>query len=149
MLCQSCNQNEASIHYFESFNGNTKTLNLCELCAQRQGVAGLGLSVLDAAQLADEPEEAGGSQEAAVAQEPCVGCGMTYADYRHDPSHACPACQDSFATRGQLRRKMARPLGVSETLKRRLAQAIDEEDFETAAILRDQLRLVAAPTARD
>jgi protein arginine kinase activator len=148
MLCQACNQNEASIHYFESFNGNTKTLNLCELCAQRQGVAGMGISVLDAAQLAAEAEGADGSQEE-PAQEPCVGCGMSYADYRHDPSHACPACQDSFASRAQLRRKAARPLGAREALQRRLAQAIVEEDFETAAILRDQLRLVAAPTARD
>jgi len=149
MLCQACNQNEASIHYFESFNGNTKTLNLCEHCAQRQGVAGLGISVLDAAHRAAAEAEAGAAMEEEQAQEPCVSCGMTYADYRHDPSQACPACQDSFASRAQLRRKMSRPLGVQETLERRLAKAIEEEDFETAAILRDQLRLVAAPTARD
>ncbi len=151
MLCHACNQMEASIHYFESINGSTKTLNLCEHCAQLQGVPGLGFSVLEAVQMASAEEAAAQADvpRPSEAVEPCVACGKTLADYRHDPSQACPACQDSFASPGQLRKRLARAVGAREDLERRLERAVAEEDFESAARLRDQLRAMAAPTARD
>jgi protein arginine kinase activator len=153
MLCQACKQLEASIHYFESFNGSTKTLNLCEHCARLQGVAGLGFSLMEAVQLAvaEEAAQRGMDGEPLEAEpiEPCVACGMTFADYRHDPSHACPACYDSFASRLQLRKRLQQAESGYEELERRLNRAVAQENFEAAAVLRDQLRAMAALKDRD
>jgi len=113
MRCQSCQQEEATIHYFESVNGATRSLNLCERCAGASAPA-MQFPILRVSEVeltgaeAPTPEAAEAFNQLALPlEEPaaCVGCGRSYADFRHDPRHACPACFDNFATPAQLRRR--------------------------------------------
>lgn len=145
MKCQACGKHEATIHYFESVDGNTKTLNLCVECAQEQGVAQVGFPIFQVQPLESNPAV---QMELVLHGEPtprdpnetCVACGKTLADYRHDSTHACPACHDSFATLGELKRRLKRGVPARETLKAQLDQAVAEERYEDAARLRDLMR---------
>jgi protein arginine kinase activator len=156
MLCQSCRRQEATIHYFESINGNSKSLNLCERCATSRGIESFGVPLLSM----DDPVGGGAALQSSIpVLQPgkvCVGCGKTYADFRHDRSKACPACFDTFSNPQELRRRA--PAGKlkgglvpqgneSEAdggrvggLRRLMEKAVELEQFEEAARLRDLIR---------
>ena len=37
MLCQNCNQNEATMYWKQTINGQTKEMHLCPACASKLG----------------------------------------------------------------------------------------------------------------
>jgi protein arginine kinase activator len=133
--------------------------NLCERCAAERGVEvstthkhPLG-DFLQAVQLqlAVAPSETGR----------CATCSGTLRDFRDTGRLGCPACYTSFETslRELLRRvhgnsvhvgkRYAAPQGdrpdaqaVLGELREQLRSAIDNEDFERAADLRDRIRVL-------
>lgn len=171
MLCQSCKKQEATIHYFESINGQSRSLNLCEECAAGKGIESFGVPMVNLEALLKAVPEA--FQPYAPTQDhgkACVSCGMTYADYRHNPALACPACLDTFGSRQELRNRLKpqpklTATGSSSTarvdgavpypeasraagLKRLMDRAVELEQFEEAARLRDLIRHEESSAAR-
>ena len=39
MKCQSCNENEATVHLTQVVGGNIRKMHYCEACARKEGVA--------------------------------------------------------------------------------------------------------------
>jgi len=91
--------------------------------------------------------------------EPCPSCGMTFEHYRKTFLLGCADCYEAFADalttdlrkiHGATRHVGAAPTGLAaETvervmtvsdLKRQLRRAVEAEDFEEAARLRDEIR---------
>ena len=89
----------------------------------------------------------------------CQFCGLSFADFRETGRLGCPHCYSTFEPhlRGLLRRihgatqhigKIYLPPDPTQSerekrlegLRRKLARAVDAEDFERAAELRDQIR---------
>jgi protein arginine kinase activator len=158
MLCELCKQTQATVHLTEIINDQMSELHLCETCANQKGAqveSHFGLSDLLSG-LADfgktqEPEEAGGKA--------CASCGMTYDDFRKAGRLGCAECYTTFkrSLASLLKRIHGSPIHVGKSpvrllkpakatktdvleLRRKLERAIEEEAFEEAARLRDQIR---------
>jgi protein arginine kinase activator len=161
MLCENCKKNEAAIHLTQIQNNEMTTRHLCEGCAETMGLSSGGA----AAPLADFIAQMGKSIAAeTVAQAgTCPSCGLTLADFKRTGRLGCARCWSTFepSLRGLLRKlhggtqhsgKVYLPPDPTETdrtarmvsLRRGLARAVDAEDFERAAALRDQIRRLEA-----
>ena len=158
MLCELCKQSQATVHLTEIINDQMTELHLCEACANQKGAqveSHFGLSDLLSG-LADfsktqEPEE--------VSTKACPSCGMTYDDFRKVGRLGCADCYPTFKrSLGSLLKRihgspihvgkspvrLIKPAKIAKTelldLKKKLERAIEHEEFEEAAHLRDQIR---------
>lgn len=158
MVCDACKQQQATVHLTEIVNDQMTELHLCEACANQKGAqveSHFGLSDLLAG-LADFGKT-GAVEEEAVTKT-CPNCGMTYDDFRKVGRLGCGECYTTFKRSlssllkrihgsthhmGKVPARLVKPpttkLELAE-LKRRLERAIDMEEFEEAAHLRDQIR---------
>ena len=160
MLCELCKQSQATVHLTEIINEQMTELHLCEACANQKGAQveshfGLAdlLSGLADTTKTQEPEE--------VSTKTCPTCGMTYDDFRKVGRLGCADCYVTFRRSlgsllkrihgspihvGKSPARLLKPAKVAKTelleLKRKLEQAIEREEFEQAAKLRDQIRRV-------
>jgi protein arginine kinase activator len=164
MLCCICKAKPATVHYTQITGDKTQKLDLCESCAKSKGAGdptgfafadlllGLGAS--------QEIEQAAGGSVVK-----CPQCGFSHADFKKSGRLGCPECYKTFAEglEGLLKtmHKGTRHVGKMpaalrqtreaadrlESLRTKLAQAIEEENFEQAAILRDELKQLSARAA--
>ena len=162
MLCENCGKNEAAIHLTQIQNNEMSTRHLCEVCAEGMGLSG---GPAAPAPLADFIAQMGKSiaAESTTAAGTCPSCGLTLADFKRTGRLGCARCYSTFDTslRGLLRKlhggtqhsgKVYLPTEPTETdrtarvvsLRRSLARAVEAEDFERAAGLRDQIRRLEA-----
>jgi protein arginine kinase activator len=160
MVCDNCGSTDAVVHLTQIVNNQMSTHRLCEKCAAEKGLettpepAAFPLTNLLAQMGKDsspEPEPAPGQQ--------CSFCGLTFKDFRETGRLGCPHCYETYATHLQrlLRRvhggtqhvgKVYLPPDPSaselerrlEALRRKLNRAVESEDFERAAELRDEIR---------
>ena len=158
MVCEVCKQTQATVHLTEIVNEQMTELHLCEGCANQKGAQveshfGLAdlLSGLSDYGKAQEPEE--------ISTKACPSCGMTYDDFRKVGRLGCGECYVTFkrSLGSLLKRIHGSPLHLGKSpmrllksakgskvelleLKRKLERAIDDEAFEEAARLRDQIR---------
>ncbi len=140
-------------------NGEKLEQRLCEKCAAAAGIAiqshapvAQVLSQFVIAQGISAPKNAG--------QTPCATCGMVFAQFRKEHALGCPDCYAAFEAElgplieraheggthhvGKLPRSAA-PGGGERvrrmvSLRKQLTQAIETEQFEKAALIRDQIR---------
>ncbi|HEX7241387.1 MAG TPA: UvrB/UvrC motif-containing protein [Longimicrobiaceae bacterium] len=159
MQCDNCGKNPAVIHLTQIVDNETSTFHLCEACAAAKG---LETEVApETAPLTDFLAQMGkglvsGSASGAGA---CEFCGLTMNDFKRTGRLGCPHCYSQFDQhlRGLLRKlhggtqhmgKVYLPPHPRESdrtarvasLRRSLQRAVDAEDFERAAVLRDQIR---------
>lgn len=160
MRCENCGEREAEIHLTQIEEDEMATLHLCPTCAAKQGV-GASLPSEGApltAFLAQITETGTEESSLAGARESCPYCGTSPADFRKTGRLGCSQCYPHFETqlRGLLRRVHGAVQHVGKvyvspddgaddvtvrlaTLRRRLERAVEIEDFETAARLRDEI----------
>jgi protein arginine kinase activator len=160
-ICDHCGKPGAVVHLTQVVDNETKTSHLCEKCASLKGIqstvlpTNLPLADFLAKMSGDLPSTPGAPQEEVT----CPFCGLSTPDFKEVGRLGCPQCYPTFEAylRGLLRRihggtqhvgKVYLPPDPSvserekrvEALKRKLARAIDTEDFERAAEIRDQIR---------
>ncbi|MGE5559608.1 MAG: UvrB/UvrC motif-containing protein [Chloroflexota bacterium] len=159
MLCQECRKRPATVHLTKIINGQKTELHLCQQCAQEKGeFEYLFQPVFSFPNLL-----AGlmGSQPASglpAAGEQCPHCGQTYNDFAQKGRLGCSECYTTFAARldpllkrihghvqhtGKVPRRTGGLVRVRKevnTLRNDLQRAIENEEFEKAAKLRDQIR---------
>jgi protein arginine kinase activator len=166
MLCEHCSKNEAVIHLTQIVNNQMGTFHLCETCAAEKGlepepgIAGFPLTDF-LAQMGQEPE----AKQPKTTSTACEYCGLTLRDFKKTGRLGCSHCYVTFEQhlRSLFRRlhggtqhvgKVYLPPDPSEAerhqqlsrLRRKLDAAVDREDFERAAQIRDQIRqLEGAP----
>src|SRR6184192_3827431 len=157
MLCDICKQNVATVHLTQMVEGKTKKVDICEACSKEKGVDDpTGFS------LADLLLGLGAAQEIAQASTGgelrCPACGFTQADFKKAGRLGCAECYNTFSEGletllktmhkgtkhlGKVPQALRQTQDLSEKLKllqKRLEKAIADEDFETAAGLRDELK---------
>ncbi|HEY5218557.1 MAG TPA: UvrB/UvrC motif-containing protein [Gemmatimonadaceae bacterium] len=160
MLCDNCRERDAVVHLTQIENNSVAQIHLCERCAAERGVE---TTVAEAKHPLGEllhsvqaQMVAGGDRE-----EQCAFCGCTMADFRATGRWGCPRCYVTFeaSVRGLLRRLHGSSQHVGEShqmpqseaveraaklgeLRDRLRRAIDAEQFELAADLRDRIRVL-------
>lgn len=157
MKCEECGGNEAVVHLTQVVNNEMTVIHLCEACAAQKGLEASPAPISPLsdfiAQMGGAPPRPPGSQEA------CPFCGLTYADFKEVGRLGCPECWTTF--QDPLEKLVRRVHGSShhvgkvylppdpsasemqkrlEGLRNRLERAVEAEDFERAAQLRDQIR---------
>jgi len=163
MPCDQCHEREAVIHLTQIVNEQVTTLHLCERCAAEKGVESPGgqpktpLGSFLAA-MGKGPEQT----PIARGADTCARCGASFQDFRESGRLGCSECYLVFEAplRDLLRRLHGsthhmgeryvdpgqpageeRPPRLSD-LREQLRVAVETENFELAAELRDRLRVM-------
>ena len=161
--CEQCHEREAVVNLTQIVDDQVTKLHLCERCAAEKGVEAPAVMK---SPLGDFLAAMGkGIQAGAVAGIPVTGrcdrCGATLQDFRETGRLGCADCYRSFEP--QLRELLRRLHGSTyhvgeryaspgqdaadddvrrqEDLREQLRLAIETENFELAAELRDRLRV--------
>lgn len=166
--CDACGEPGAVVHLTQVVDNETTSSHLCERCAAEKGIQtgappSSNLPLADfLAKMGGEGLEGGGPLED---EQACPFCDLSTKDFREVGRLGCPQCYPTFESylRGLLRKihggtqhvgKVYLPPDPSvsekakqlEGLRRKLARAIETEDFERAAELRDQIRTLEPAT---
>lgn len=170
MLCQHCNQKEATTHIKKNINGQREEMHLCSECARELGV-------MDEFKMPSMNDLFGDSflgnflgagvaaMNSLAGVERCNTCGSSFNDIVKGGHIGCSDCYDKFADRlepsirkihGKTKHigkfisydeKEERAKEESKTevnqldlLQQQLDAAIKEQRFEDAAVIRDKIK---------
>ncbi len=163
MSCDQCHEREAVIHLTQIVNEQVTTLHLCDRCAADKGVESPAaapktpLGTFLAAMGKGLPEAA----PVPKSSDTCTRCGGSLQDFRESGRLGCPECWRTFESplRDLLRRLQGSTHHLGERyaeavtppptngralvseLREQLRLAVESENFELAAELRDKLRV--------
>src|SRR6516225_1534300 len=157
MLCDVCKCNDATVFLTQIQDGKMQKVNLCEACSKEKGVEDpksfaladllLGIGA------AEEIEKGGSSQK-------CPVCGFSQADFKKTGRLGCSECYVTFAEGltsllkamhkgtehvGKLPERAQRTMALNQrvrALTENLQKAVADENYETAASLRDQIKRI-------
>lgn len=157
MLCDICAKNPATVHLTEIIDDQMTELHLCEECARQKSMQmeqqfGLGDLLAGLTEFEKPTEE----KDAVIVK--CPNCKLTYKDFKKIGRLGCSDCYSTFRKfLGPLLKRIhgstlhtgKSPLkagkGVHkkldlQELRYRLQKAIEAEQFEEAARIRDQIK---------
>lgn len=158
MLCDVCQTNQATVHLTEIIDDQMTELHLCEECAKNKSMdmeQQFGLADLMAG-LSDMGKPQVEGKEALKLK--CPGCGLSYDDFRKIGRLGCSECYNSFRKYlipllkrihgsnkhyGKMPLVLAKPVKAKSELaelRDSLEKAIQLEEFEEAARLRDRIK---------
>jgi protein arginine kinase activator len=165
MLCCICKEREATVHLTQIAGEKMQKVDLCEECAKTKGVNDpTGFSLADlllGLGASQEIEQASGGVELK-----CPHCGFTQADFKKAGRLGCPDCYRTFADGletllksmhkgiqhvGKVPETMRQGRDLTDrlrTMQRKLAKAIEDENFELAAQLRDEIKQTSAKLSK-
>jgi protein arginine kinase activator len=160
LACQACQKQPATVHLTEigPAGGEKRERHLCETCAQKEGVTPKASSPVTIHEMLSSLA----SQKASIqqlAELACPHCKMTFVEFRNDGLLGCPADYDAFEKAliplverahegashhiGKVPRRLGAPVAADNDLlrlRRELSRAVDDEKYEEAARIRDQIR---------
>ena len=155
--CDICD-NQATVHLIEIQSGEKVEKHLCEEHAVQEGVAVKVQNAPINELLEKFVLKHSGSSEAKPSSVACQGCGLSYEEFRKSGLLGCPECYSAFETvltplleRAQEGAsehvgKVPVHAGADEVrqqrmrrLRRELEEAVAGEQYERAAVIRDQL----------
>ena len=161
MLCDICKKNVATVHLTQMVEGKTKKVDLCEACSKEKGVDDpTGFSLADLLLGLGAAQEI--EQASAGGEIKCPHCGFTQADFKKAGRLGCSECYKVFAEGlesllktmhkgtkhvGKVPPVFRQTQDLADKLKslqKKLEKAIANEDFETAATLRDEVKALKA-----
>tara|TARA_B100000459_G_C8589971_1_gene207264 strand:- start:1084 stop:1590 length:507 start_codon:yes stop_codon:yes gene_type:complete len=153
--CQPDCDNEATVHLTEIVNGQMKKIDLCEECAKDKGVTDpQGFALADLLLGLGASSE----MESVSSELECPTCGFTQADFKKTGRLGCSTCYTVFAEPlegmlkqmhkgtqhvGKVPKALRAKLDITkqrDSLAEQLRKAIETENYEEAARLRDQLK---------
>ncbi len=155
MLCDVCKCNDATVFLTQILEGKMQKVNLCDACSKEKGVqdpTGFALAdLLLGIGAAEEIEKGSNTQR-------CPVCGYTHADFKKTGRLGCSSCYQTFLEGlttllkamhkgtehvGKLPQHAHRTIELTDRMKSltaSLEKAVADENYETAATLRDQIR---------
>ncbi|MGI6345152.1 MAG: UvrB/UvrC motif-containing protein [Bacillota bacterium] len=165
MLCQECKERAATVHYTKVVNNQKTEYHLCEQCARQMGDLDLsfgfnpGFSIHSLlAGLLDMGTGKGSADVPSAQTIKCPACGLSYAQFSQSGRLGCGECYQAFDRQldpllrriqgttkhtGKIPERTGGVVKVEQQIRRlsaELQQAVDQEEFEKAAQLRDQIR---------
>ena len=162
MTCDVCKNSDATVFLTQIVEGKMQKVNLCDSCAKAKGVddpTGFALAdLLLGLGAAQEIERGSGSSQR------CPACGFSQADFKKTGRLGCAQCYETFSEglnsllkamhkgthhTGKVPARIARQVERENALKilqRDLQKAVADENYESAAQIRDQLRQLETST---
>ena len=140
--CEICGERPAEIEFIEVVHGIKRKLHLCRVCAEKEAN---GLKII-------VPEESDGKFEVV-----CPECGTPLSYVKTTLRVGCPTCysvfegevkdllkklqgSSTFSAHDDLKTSEEKDLIlIKHRLKKELEEAVESEDFEKAARLRDEI----------
>ncbi len=176
MLCERCHQREATIHLSQTHQGQTVEQHLCESCAKEIGLETNLESVFDnffgqsvfGSSIFNTTGGIPAFGQPAPRNLACPSCGLSFDEFRSSGLFGCSHCYEAFADRldpvfrrvqGGTRhvgRKLLESADVQERqlrrskiaeLRKELTKAVKDEQYEKAAQLRDEIRVLESADA--
>lgn len=159
MKCNICKKKEATIHLTKIVEGEVHNLNLCEDCAKKQGLGGEDSDITEFLFSLEVPKT---KKEPEAIEIKCEACGFSQSQLKKIGRLGCPECYTTFGevlegiiksmhkgTRhvGKVPRAQQSGKTMAEKIKRlqeELDKAVAVEDFERAAVLRDEIKRIRA-----
>lgn len=145
MICRDCNSQPATVHLTRIVNGQKMELHLCIACANRRQIQVFPLPPIPAM-----PPSGNELRK-------CDSCGYTWGEFLASGFLGCTKCYESFQdlltgviakNQGNVRHQGKVPQNADGALKVRrsigalrneLEKAIQQENFEKAARIRDHI----------
>lgn len=160
MLCDICKEKVANVHFTKIVNGEVDENHLCESCAKKHhenyGFDNSYNFNKFFSGLFDNAEEVPKEQT----EIECSNCGLTFNEFKKVGKFGCAQCYSEFKTgitsilkgihgherhRGKIPKKANTNIRISrelEELSRKLEEAVKREEFEKAAVIRDEIKSV-------
>lgn len=166
MICQDCNKREAQVHFTQIVNNEKQSLSLCHECADARGFHSpldnmpFPLADILTGMAANLPGVK--AQSVDTTDVACPGCGLTFTMFTRQGRFGCGECYRTF--RDSLEPIMRKIHGASlhrgktptvptqeetevtqsvkeeERLQSEMEKALNAEDYERAAEIRDKLK---------
>ncbi len=164
MLCEECREKNAVVFLKLAVNNKVREMHLCPACAAKKGM-GFGLET-GAFNISEIVGNMSGYFKDFLPPEKktllCGSCGLKYSEFKETGRLGCPDCYTAFEA--QLTELMTRIHGASlhsgrvcrggaelkltsaetsrrlEELRAALKEAVERENFEAAARLRDAMK---------
>ena len=170
MLCEKCNKNIANVYLKNNINGNITESYLCSSCAGQlygQNYMSLLNSDFDFNFNSDIFNMLGFNKNSSQSvltetakNDKCLMCGSTFFDITKSGKAGCGKCYDTF--RGEFEPNVARIHGTAkhtgkipenmsakitakrkiEELNIKLKKMIADQNFEEAAVIRDEIKKI-------
>ncbi len=160
MLCQDCKKKEATVHLTQIINNKKIELNLCRECAEKRGFHSPleGASFPLAEFLASILDQSLKKVPTRLKESKCSVCKIGYSDFVKAGRLGCGNCYKVFREElKDLLRKIhgsdqhrgkapaaledvMKPIKDQRRLQEQLRKAVESEDFEKAAKLRDKIK---------
>ena len=158
MKCERCQQNEATCFYEINTNGNLHALALCASCAKQEGVQSELLFPGFEGGFSNLLQGLFASPVKSVTGKVCPACKSSWRELAKRGRPICPQCYKTFreelepslrSLHGSTAHTGRAPAKASAqreregrlaALRREMSEAIASENFERAAVLRDEIR---------
>jgi protein arginine kinase activator len=168
MICPECNQRPATLHFTKIINGEKTEFHLCEKCAQEKGelflfngAPGFSINNLIAGMLNMEPQYTPSPHDAFKHHEviQCPHCSLTFPQFVKIGRFGCANCYEAFKSelipllkkvhsgntdhRGKIPNRIGGNIQLRkrlEILKDQMKILVANEEFEKAALVRDEIR---------
>ena len=157
MLCDLCKKNPATFHYTKIVNGEVEEIHLCSECSTDQDEVNPSLSIHNfLTGLIDSLQ--GDNIKKDFEQIYCEKCKLSYSQFKKIGKLGCDRCytdfnqkleplirgiQGSTVHKGKIPSRADKALKLERKigdLKNRLKNHVAKEEFEEAAVLRDEIR---------
>lgn len=160
MLCQNCNERNATVHLTRIINGEKTEVYLCEQCAREKGELNFvsePFSLHNFLAGIFSPDFHPGRNVVQESQHHCGTCSMSFNEFGKSGRFGCSECYDAFEPRlSQMLRRIhgsdqhtgkvpertgqfIKQKNELKELRNQLQLAIAREEFEKAAELRDEI----------
>lgn len=158
LVCQSCHEAKATVHITDTIPENRER-HLCEECAEREGVIIKQTNQTTAEILQEFIKHKTGVGE--MDDQTCPQCGMTFRDFRMKGQLGCPHDYEAFRSALLPLIERAHNGGSHHVgkvpgtagsgakhrtelirLRRELDEAVNKEQYEDAARIRDRIHIL-------
>ena len=164
MLCDKCKKNQASVRVQQIVNGKKTEINICHECAYIDDQLNLDnlfqglMGSLLAQGIKDAKLSPTGQQGSTLDDAECKACGMTYREFREKGRLGCVTCYTTFRgylapifnsiqTNSEHKGKIPLRSGAKLNTERKIDRLtselkvfVEQEEYEKAAALRDEIR---------
>ena len=157
MLCESCHKRVASFHFTKIVNGQIEEHHLCDICAKENTDFDFD-NQFSFNKLFTNLFGNNEIKEENLPDITCSNCGLSFKEFQETGKLGCAKCYDEFSLylkpivksihghgrhRGKIP-KSSRPklnlIKEVEGLTTQLEDAVKKEEFERAAIIRDEIK---------
>jgi protein arginine kinase activator len=152
MLCQRCMKRAAQFHSYRIINNELIDIHLCSQCIENNEHREEPNSIDDKLHsLLDVLLESNTTNGNSKSGQRCEDCGTSLAEIEKTGLAGCPRCYDIFSQvilKGSEKNYVLSPalkdsgggLTFLDRLETRLQKAVEREDFEEAAKIRDKIQ---------